>query len=114
MNDNGAVLIDYTNWRGERRKRYVIPIAIRATATKHHPEKQWILKAIDCEKKVGEDNIKYFALRDIHAFDLKETCKDDDSNAGDDTRHATDNRKLSDVQLRAEAKSKLPKGRSSK
>lgn len=41
---------DYTNWKGERRTRRLIPIGVRFGTTKYHPEPQWLLECWDCEE----------------------------------------------------------------
>lgn len=58
-----CVLIDYTNYRGERRVREIKPIELEFTATKWHPVTQYLLRAKDMEDGV----VKHFALVDIHA-----------------------------------------------
>jgi hypothetical protein len=57
-----ALLIDYTNWRGERKWRRIKPTGrIAFESTEWHPKPQWLLYAWD------EANlIKGFALTDIH------------------------------------------------
>lgn len=64
-----AVLIDYTNWRGERRWRKVVPnmaYGLAFMSTKWHPgEPQWMLCCIDAEDGVS----KLFPLKDIHAWE---------------------------------------------
>ena len=56
------VVIDYTNWRGERRERVVEPIMIGYTHTEHHPEDQWLMLARDEEEK------KWFSLANVHGW----------------------------------------------
>lgn len=62
------VVIDYTNWRGERRHRGIIPTGpiYWSTGNQWHKEPQWLLTAIDVE----DDGVKDFALRDIHQWDV--------------------------------------------
>ena len=55
------VKILYTNWRGEKSLRSIIPIKIWFGSTEWHKEKQWLLQALDTEKGAERD----FALRDI-------------------------------------------------
>ncbi len=65
-----AASIDYTNWKGERRWRTIVPIRVEFTATKWHPQPQWMLEAADLED-VGPDGYprdKFFAMKDIHGF----------------------------------------------
>lgn len=64
MNQRDDVVIDYTNWRGERRERTVKPIGIAFTSTPHHPQLQWIMWALDEERAV----LRAFAMKNIHSF----------------------------------------------
>lgn len=62
------VVIDYTNWRGERAKRVIAPTGqMRFAATVWHPEPQWLMEAMDVEK--GEHRL--FAMKDIHAWEVR-------------------------------------------
>ena len=61
---NIPVQIDYTNWRGERKWRSVVPVQVWHGSTPHHPDLQWFLNAYDTEK----EQLRDFALVDIHAF----------------------------------------------
>jgi predicted DNA-binding transcriptional regulator YafY len=61
-----VVVIDYTNWRGERSKRRIQPLRITFGNNEWHPDKQWLLKAIDLDKK----EIRFFALANIHSWSL--------------------------------------------
>lgn len=58
------VLIDYTNWRGERAMRRVRPLTIRFEATEWHEEVQWLMRAVDLERGSTRD----FAIKDIHSW----------------------------------------------
>ncbi len=62
--DEKAIEIDYTNWRGERAWRTVIPYHIVYESNSWHPEKQWLMMAYDPEK----DSVRSFALAGIHGF----------------------------------------------
>jgi hypothetical protein len=42
-----SVIIDYTNWRGERAMRRVQPISFEFASNRWHVEKQWLMTAID-------------------------------------------------------------------
>lgn len=64
MNDKEIVLIDYTNWRGERRWRRIVPKSVQFENSEWHHETQWILHAVDIE--VGAT--REFAMKDIHAW----------------------------------------------
>lgn len=56
------VEIDYTNWKGERQRRKILPLNIYFGSTSYHPEPQWLLSAVDVEKK----ETRTFAMRAIH------------------------------------------------
>lgn len=57
------VLIDYTNYRGERAKRIIAPRYCYFGATEFHKEKQWLLSGVDIEK-----GPRTFAMKDIHSW----------------------------------------------
>jgi predicted DNA-binding transcriptional regulator YafY len=59
-----AVLIDYTNWRGERRVRRVLPLNFVYRANEWHKEEQWIMTAHDLDS----DEERQFALAGIHSW----------------------------------------------
>jgi hypothetical protein len=61
-NMTNLIELDYTNWKGVRSKRNIIPIELQYTSTQYHPEAQWLLVAFDKEK----NDIRSFAVRDIH------------------------------------------------
>ena len=57
--DKDCILIDYTNWRGERRNRVVRPTGrMMFGSNQWHPDEQWLFEAIDLE----EAEPKWFAL----------------------------------------------------
>jgi predicted DNA-binding transcriptional regulator YafY len=58
------VTIDYTNWRGERAVRRVVPQMILFANNEWHPEAQWLLEAVDAD--TGE--ARTFALKNIHSW----------------------------------------------
>lgn len=58
------VMIDYTNYRGERRMRRIKPLTIRFDTSDWHPEPQWLLRAVDTEQGATRD----FAMKDIHKW----------------------------------------------
>lgn len=60
---NGAKIV-YKNWRGETAKRHILPIRIWFGHTEWHKEDQWMLTAIDIDKKVERD----FALKDVQQW----------------------------------------------
>lgn len=61
------VIIDYTNWRGERSLRRILPLETFFGLNEFHPGEQWLLKAIDVEKNVE----RVFAMKDIHSWKPK-------------------------------------------
>lgn len=65
MGHRYIVKIDYTNWRGERAWRHIIPVSWSFTSNEWHPDTQWLVEATDIEK--GE--IRTFALANIHAWE---------------------------------------------
>lgn len=61
---NASVLIDYTNWKGQRRKRLITPQSLSQTSSAQHPVKQWLVKAM-CHE---DHRLKYFAMANIHSW----------------------------------------------
>lgn len=58
------VIIDYTNYKGYRMKRRILPIAIAFENNEWHPETQWLLEAVDLDRNVT----RTFALTQIHSW----------------------------------------------
>jgi hypothetical protein len=59
------VIIDYTNWRGERRTRRITPMNVCFDVNEYHPKPQWLLHAHD----VAKDELRVFALSGIHHWE---------------------------------------------
>lgn len=59
-----GVVIDYTNYRGERGERLIAPKEMFFGSNEYHTEPQWLLSAFDPGK--GED--RTFAMKDIHSW----------------------------------------------
>lgn len=59
-----SVVIDYTNYKGERGLRKIIPFGIDFTSNLWHPEEQYLLFALDVEK----NTTRFFAMKDIHSW----------------------------------------------
>ncbi len=58
-------IIDYTNHKGERRERKIIPTGtLVCESNEFHKELGWLLVAWDCEKK----EYRKFAMKDIHSW----------------------------------------------
>jgi predicted DNA-binding transcriptional regulator YafY len=62
--DTQIVEIDYTNYRGERTGREIMPISIRFGTNEWHTDEQWLLLARDIAK--GEN--REFAMDTIHSW----------------------------------------------
>jgi hypothetical protein len=72
--DAQDVVIDYTNWRGHRRKRRIRPLfgTLRFTETPHHKPAQWVFDAVDMEHVadgVVSPARRTFALAGIHSWE---------------------------------------------
>lgn len=61
MKDDREVRVLYTNWRGEKRWRRIIPQRMYFGSTEWHPEHQWLLDVLDLEKK----EFRTFAMEGI-------------------------------------------------
>jgi predicted DNA-binding transcriptional regulator YafY len=64
INQEQIVCILYTNYRGETAVRKIVPKKIWFGKTEWHLEEQWILDAVDIEKKADRG----FAMKDIKAW----------------------------------------------
>lgn len=58
------VIIDYTNWQGERSTRTILPIRMYWGSNEWHKEDQWLLEAHDLDKRA----VRNFAFKDIHSW----------------------------------------------
>jgi predicted DNA-binding transcriptional regulator YafY len=56
--------IDYTNHRGEKAKRRIVPLAIYLDVNNQWHGTAWILRAFDLDKQA----IREFAMRDIDSW----------------------------------------------
>lgn len=61
------IVIDYTNWRGERRRRQVKPVRFFYGEVSWHPGPQWLMDAIDLDR-TDDDRLRTFALSGIHGW----------------------------------------------
>ncbi len=61
-----VVEIDYTNHRGERRTRRIIPCqqTLRFVETPHHTPAQWVFDAWDVERNLQ----RTFAFKSVHSW----------------------------------------------
>lgn len=58
------VYIDYTNYRGERACRAIVPQYVYFGSNEWHPKPQWLLVAYDVAKQEDRE----FAMSKIHTF----------------------------------------------
>jgi hypothetical protein len=58
------VVLDYTNWRGERKTYRVRPQHLAFEANEWHQEVQWLLHAM----LVPSNELRTFALTNIHSW----------------------------------------------
>jgi predicted DNA-binding transcriptional regulator YafY len=58
------VVIDYTNHRGERKRRTILPLFVHWGKNEWHREEQYLLHAFDVEINAHRD----FAMKDIHKW----------------------------------------------
>jgi predicted DNA-binding transcriptional regulator YafY len=65
-----SVVIDYTNWRGERSIRRIQPVKVSFEENPWHRPAQWLLEAIDLDDK--HLSHKTFALSNIHSWKPEE------------------------------------------
>lgn len=74
-----AVIIDYTNWRGERAKRHIMPIHMWFGHNRFHGDReQWFVEAVDLDK--GETRV--FAMEKIHSWKQETPNEESDTRAG--------------------------------
>ena len=64
--DPPKLIIDYTNYKGERKERLIYPVrrGLWFGNTAWHPELQWFLHAMDMEKLEYRD----FAIQGLHSW----------------------------------------------
>lgn len=62
--DPACVLIDYTNHRGDRDIRRIVPQRLWFGEAEWHPGKQWILDAWDMDRGA----IRSFAMTGVHSW----------------------------------------------
>jgi len=65
IEDAKIVGIDYTDYRGERSLREVVPISWRFGVSEWHTEPQWLMRAYDIDKQAEID----IAMDCIHKWD---------------------------------------------
>jgi hypothetical protein len=56
--------IDYTNWRGERSSRRIVPTSARFGSSEYHPGPGWLVEAYDADK----DAERTFAWDGVHSW----------------------------------------------
>lgn len=66
--DLSLVRFDYRNYKGEVETRLVRPIRLWFGSTCYHPEPQWLLEAVDLERKETRDFAMVGMLGGWHAY----------------------------------------------
>lgn len=61
LDENKAVRINYTNYRGETAQRQIIPLCIQFKASEYHKEPQWLMTVYDLDKKARRE----MAIKDM-------------------------------------------------
>ena len=61
LKSQNPFVFSYTNWRGKRSTRRVIPRSVWYGASEYHSGQQWFMRAYDIEKQ----SVRDFALDDI-------------------------------------------------
>lgn len=67
--DMTPVEIDYTNWRGERRLRRIMPVlgSLRFAESEWHKPAQWVFDGFDLD--LGDMTApRTFAMKDVHSW----------------------------------------------
>ncbi len=64
MDPKQVIEIDYTNWKGERSLRRILPLRLLWESSEWHPETQWFVHATDVDKNVERS----FAVKSIHSW----------------------------------------------
>jgi len=58
------LLVDYTNWRGERRVRRILPQGLWFGVSEFHDGEQWFIRALDLDR--DDKPMRDFAFVGIH------------------------------------------------
>jgi hypothetical protein len=58
---NNPIKVEYTNYRGEKGVRTIVPISFFFGTTQYHPEAQWLVKLWDCDRQAE----RIYALKEI-------------------------------------------------
>lgn len=61
------VTIEYTNWRGERRRRRIRPLRFYFGEVTWHPGQQWLMDAVDLDR-TDDNRTRTFALAGVHSW----------------------------------------------
>jgi hypothetical protein len=63
-NPSRPIAVDYTNWRGERRVRKIVPVRIFPGSNQWHKEPQWLMEVVEPD----DGETKTLAFAGIHGF----------------------------------------------
>lgn len=55
------IKVEYTNYRGEKGIRTIVPVNFYFGTTDYHPEAQWLVKLWDCDRQAE----RIYALKEI-------------------------------------------------
>ena len=55
------IKVEYTNYRGEKGIRTIVPISFFFGTTEYHPEEQWLIKLWDVDRQAE----RIYALKEI-------------------------------------------------
>lgn len=58
---NNPIKVEYTNYRGEKEVRTIIPMSFFFGSTEYHPQEQWLLRVWDCDRHAE----RIYALKEI-------------------------------------------------
>lgn len=56
--------IDYTNWRGVRSERRILPVHLWYGSTEHHERPGWLVRSLDLDRQEARD----FSLSTVHSW----------------------------------------------
>ncbi|CAN5193309.1 hypothetical protein BH09DEP1_BH09DEP1_4960 [soil metagenome] len=55
------IKVEYTNYRGEKGIRTIVPISFYVGTTEYHPQEQWLVKLWDVDRQAE----RIYALKEI-------------------------------------------------
>lgn len=61
------IKVEYTNYRGERGIRTIVPISFYFGTTEYHPQEQWLVKLWDVDRQAE----RIYALKEISRWNIE-------------------------------------------